>query len=221
MEITSSQILVYLGIILFVAYAAWVKIKYPTKPTQHQLDLIRRFSIPQAKYEHRQRILLNIENVIWEADIEHINMSKVISSLQKGNIIKKQRKLFMCHASEDKPFVERLIPRLNVVGLHIWYDKYEILVGESIVERINEGLKDAEYLVTILSPRSIHKPWVMREMSSSLMRQLSNKDVTILPVLLESCDIPLLLQDIKYADFTTSFEDGFNELTSAIKNKSA
>ena len=125
--------------------------------------------------------------------------------------------LFICHASEDKPFVERLVDALDRLALHAWFDEREIVVGDSIVERIDAALKRARYLIAVLSPRSIERSWVRRELNSSLMRQLAAEDIRILPVLLESCDIPPLLADIKYADFRDGFEGGFESLLVAIR----
>jgi hypothetical protein len=125
--------------------------------------------------------------------------------------------LFVCHASEDKPFVDRLVADLDRRAMFAWYDKREILVGHSIVERINHALRAADFLIAVMSPRSVSKPWVVREMSSSLMRQLGNDGIKILPVLLEPCDVPSLLADLKYADFGGSFEKGMTELVAAIR----
>ena len=125
--------------------------------------------------------------------------------------------LFLCHASEDKPFVDRLARELDQRALFAWYDKREILVGDSIVEKINDGLKSSDYLIAVLSPRSVAKPWVVREMSSSLMRQLGDKGIRILPLVIETCDIPPLFIDLKYADFRTSFDAGVRDLLAAIK----
>lgn len=125
--------------------------------------------------------------------------------------------LFVCHASEDKPFVEKLVTELDRRAMFAWYDKREILVGDSIVEKINTGLSNADFLIAVLSPRSVSKPWVVREMSSSLMRQLSNREIKILPILLEKCELPTLLTDIKYANFCASFDFGFNELMTSIR----
>jgi len=120
--------------------------------------------------------------------------------------------LFVCHASEDKPFVDRLVSELDRRAMFAWYDKREVLVGDSIVERINSALKSADFLIAVMSPRSVSKPWVVREMSSSLMRQLGNHDIKILPVLLEACDVPSLLADLKYADFSESFLKDMTDL---------
>jgi hypothetical protein len=125
--------------------------------------------------------------------------------------------LFLCHASEDKPFVDQLVGEMDKRAIFAWYDKREIFVGDSIVEKINKGLKRSDYLVTVLSSKSVAKPWVVREMSSSLMRQLNQKGIRILPILLETCEVPPLLADIKYADFTKSFDVGLKELCMAIQ----
>jgi len=129
--------------------------------------------------------------------------------------------LFLCHASEDKPFVDRLALELDKRALFAWYDKREIFVGDSIVEKVNSGLEASDFLIAVLSPRSVTKPWVVREMSSSLMRQLGDKGIRILPLVVETCDIPPLFADLKYADFRTSFDVGLRELVSAIQRSKA
>lgn len=87
--------------------------------------------------------------------------------------------LFVCHASEDKAFADRLVRELDSRALHAWYDKREILVGDSIVDKINKGLKDARFVLVILSPHSVAKPWVTKELNSTLKRQLDDERITI------------------------------------------
>ena len=124
--------------------------------------------------------------------------------------------LFLCHASEDKPFVDRLSSFLSQQAVPVWYDRYEIQVGESIVQRVGEGLSAASHVVVILSQASVQKPWVLKELSSSLMRQLRDASVTLMPVIAEDCVIPPLLSDIKYADCRRDSDKGFADLLEAI-----
>lgn len=64
--------------------------------------------------------------------------------------------LFLSHSGVDKPFVEKLATGLERVGVDVWYDKWAINVGDSLTERINEGVEENEYLGFVLSPdRSI------------------------------------------------------------------
>ena len=124
--------------------------------------------------------------------------------------------VFICHASEDKPFVDLLAKALDEQVVGHWYDKREIKVGDSIVEKINDGLSDATHLIVVLSAASVKKPWVKREMSASLMRQLGDRSIKLLPILREDCVIPPLLADIKYADFRADFDCGFANLIDSL-----
>jgi hypothetical protein len=137
-----------------------------------------------------------------------------VSSLEKKNDI---GGLFVSHASEDKPFIDKLVLILDKYASKVWYDKREILVGDSISEKINEGLSTATALMVVLSRSSIEKQWVIRELGAAINMQISSDSLKVLPVLLEKCDIPPLLRDIKYADFTQSFETGVNQLISGLQ----
>lgn len=121
-------------------------------------------------------------------------------------------RVFLCHSSTDKPFVDRLAFDLERVNVGVWYDKWEIKVGDSILEKIQHGLSSQDYLALVLSPHSVESPWVKKEINAALIRELDEKRVVILPVLIENCAIPLLLRDKKWADFRKSYEEGLEEL---------
>lgn len=124
--------------------------------------------------------------------------------------------LFICHASEDKPFVDELAKFLDKKGSEIWYDQREIKVGQSIVERINEGLDQATHLIVICSSVSVTKPWVRKELSVALMRQLQNRSIKVVPLVKDDCILPSLLADIRYADCRQNHDAGFQELVEGI-----
>jgi len=125
--------------------------------------------------------------------------------------------LFISYASEDRPFVEQLVKALDPFVEHVWYDRREIIVGDSIVKRINEGLRGADFLAAVLSKASVSKPWVQSELASAIMRQNSESTVRLLPILREDCAIPPLLSAIRCADFRVSFETGINELLQGLQ----
>ena len=124
--------------------------------------------------------------------------------------------LFMCHASEDKPRAREITLGLRTLGAEVWLDECEIRVGESIVQKINGGLAQATHLVILLSRESCQKPWVTRELSSALMRQLTNNSIKVLPVRLDDCEIPALLADIRYADYRRGVSAVVAELEAAL-----
>ncbi len=127
--------------------------------------------------------------------------------------------VFLCHSSNDKPFVRTLAERLRSDRIDIWLDELEISVGESIHEKVNEGLKTSDFFVVVLSRASVRSRWVREELSSaSSMEKYDKAGVFVLPLLLEDCDVPPLLRDRKYAAFIDSFESGYHDLLDAIRH---
>ena len=126
------------------------------------------------------------------------------------------RRVFICHATEDKSTARRLAAYIRQAGAEVWLDEWEIKVGDSIVEKVNSGLSGATHIILLLSSTSVLKPWVRREFSSALMRQLSSNSVRLLPVLLDTCDVPAILSDIKYADLRNRDETAWKQIVHAI-----
>jgi len=75
-------------------------------------------------------------------------------------------KTFVSHASEDKPMVKNLVDTLIRYGVDAWYDDYEIDLGESIRDKINEGLRRSKYGLVILSPNFFAKDWPKQELAA-------------------------------------------------------
>jgi hypothetical protein len=130
------------------------------------------------------------------------------------------KNVFLCHASADKPFVRQVCNDLAEAGHKVWMDEFEIAVGDSIVEKINEATNNADALVLFVSASAVSSDWVKREWQSALARQLSGTPIRILPAVIEECQHPSLLSDIKYADFRSSYQAGLEGLLDALANKS-
>lgn len=126
---------------------------------------------------------------------------------------------FLCHSSQDKNRVENVAQILQGFDYSVWYDEWAIDPGEQIVDKIEEGLSQMDVLVVFLTPASVDSKWVQRELNTALMKQLSDQNVTVIPVLLEDCDIPSTLRQIKYIDLRDSFEEGIYELMSTLDKK--
>jgi hypothetical protein len=58
--------------------------------------------------------------------------------------------LFICHVSEDKDdFVAPLAAELHK-KYEVWYDEYELTLGDSLPEKIDDGLKRCDFGVVVL-----------------------------------------------------------------------
>ena len=131
--------------------------------------------------------------------------------------------IFISYSHQDKDFVDRLAEQLVRNRVYVWLDRWELHVGDSITARIEDAITNASALLVILSNASVESPWCKREINSGLVRELDERRVVVLPVLLQNCPIPLFLRDKIYADFRSNFDEGLRtvlEATARISNPS-
>ncbi len=97
-------------------------------------------------------------------------------------IIMPATKLFISHASEDKThFVEPLVEALCSNGFEVWYDKYELTIGDSLLKKISQGLQECDYGVVVLSPDFFRKKWTRAELDGLFAIESAERKV-ILPI---------------------------------------
>jgi formylglycine-generating enzyme required for sulfatase activity len=126
------------------------------------------------------------------------------------------RTVFISYSSKDRDFAEKLAADLRASGVGVWFDQWEIKVGDSITQKINDGIHDNDYLAVVLSPDSVASPWVKKELNVAMMKELNRRSVFVLPILYQDCEIPELIADKRYADFRKSYEFGFSEVLKVL-----
>ena len=93
--------------------------------------------------------------------------------------------IFISHASEDKiRFVDPLANRLQKLAVRVWYDKFVLVPGDRLSEKIAEGLAKSSCGLLILSPSFIGKPWPAYELSGLINRFVEEK-THLIPVWLD------------------------------------
>ena len=126
--------------------------------------------------------------------------------------------IFLSHTKSDKPFVRKLASDLETHGIRYWLDEAEIKVGESLIEKIRQGLDGVDYVAAILSPDSVASPWVQRELDVAMNQEILGQRVKVLPIMYKSCELPGFLLGKFYADFTDteSYPDAFKRLIESV-----
>lgn len=120
--------------------------------------------------------------------------------------------VFISYSTKDSKFVNELSAELVKNRINIWLDKWEMQPGDSLIDKIQDGLTDSSFLLVVLSENSVQSEWCKKELNSGLMREIKEKKVVVIPILLDDCDVPVFLQEKVYADFRDKFETGFQEL---------
>lgn len=94
--------------------------------------------------------------------------------------------VFVCHATGDQVFVERvLLGLLKSLGLDIWYAPESIRASEAWKDSIAAGLQDADWFVVVVSKQAAASEWVGKEVSDALER-LPNK---IIPIVIDGSSL--------------------------------
>jgi hypothetical protein len=124
--------------------------------------------------------------------------------------------VFLSHRDSDTGIAGRLATEIQAAGHKVWFDAWDIALGDSIVERINEGLEGANYLVICYSAAGIASPWISREWMSALANQLNGVKIKLLPVVLTGGVPPFILSDVAYADLSKDWAGGVSRLLHSI-----
>lgn len=130
-----------------------------------------------------------------------------------------RRVAFISHSSKDKEFVRELAGDLLKHDVGVWLDEQRIKVGDSIPDKIAQGLASSDYFLLISSKNSAQSEWVRMELNNALVNEVQKRKVHILPLKLDDAPLPLAVADKKYADFSKSYRIGLQELLSVLREK--
>ena len=122
-------------------------------------------------------------------------------------VFKRPPVIFLSHNHKDRPFVRKLSINLKKHGIESWLDEAEIGVGDSLIEKIQQAIKNVEYFAVILSPNSVNSSWVRKELEVAMSMEIERKRVFVLPILYKNCELPPFLKTKRYADFLDSEVD--------------
>jgi len=90
--------------------------------------------------------------------------------------------VFISHASEDKAgLVEPLALKLKSYGVNVWYDKFELKIGDSLSRSIDAGLVNSKFGLVIISEAFLSKNWPDYELRSLISKEIDSGK-TILPI---------------------------------------
>ena len=94
----------------------------------------------------------------------------------------REHDVFISHASEDKDDIVRpLALALRNAGLSVWYDEFELRIGDSLRQKIDKGLAKSRFGIVVLSKNFIRKGWTNYELDGIITRVVSGEQV-ILPI---------------------------------------
>jgi lactate dehydrogenase-like 2-hydroxyacid dehydrogenase len=71
-------------------------------------------------------------------------------------------KVFISHSSKDEALAAKVVSYLERAGLDVWYDEREIMPGDNSGEKIDQGLRESDAMVVLLTPNALENDFMNR-----------------------------------------------------------
>jgi hypothetical protein len=96
------------------------------------------------------------------------------------NVDDREFAVFISHASEDKDAVVRpLAQALRDEGLEVWYDEFELKIGDSLRRKIDSGIARSRFGIVVLSPPFFAKGWPQYELDGLVTMAVGGNQVLL------------------------------------------
>jgi len=131
---------------------------------------------------------------------------------------KRALRVFLCHASGDKPAVQNLYNRLIADGIDAWLDKEKLIPGQNWQTEISQAVRESDAVIVCLSQQSVTKEgFVQREIKFALdiAEEKPDSTIFIIPARLEMCNVPERINKFHWVDLYSA--DGYEWLIKALR----
>lgn len=81
-------------------------------------------------------------------------------------------RVFLSYAFEDQPLAKQIAQRLMANGIDTWWAEWCIATGDSLRQKIDDGIGSCTHFLVLLTPVSITKAWVNQEIDAGFVRKL-------------------------------------------------
>lgn len=156
---------------------------------KYQIDLTKEQERERKKREREQlsfQRTLNSEmekqkRLTQETLREQNHLTESSTSISEEKIIV-EYDVFISHSSEDKEdFVRPLTLEMQSLGIKVWYDEFELKLGDSLRRTIDKGLINSKYGIVVLSTSFFKRNWTQYELDGFVNREMNGMKV-ILPI---------------------------------------
>ncbi len=127
-------------------------------------------------------------------------------------------KVFLCHASTDKPKVRKLYRYLKRRGINPWFDEEHLVGGQDWQVEIPKALATSDAIIICLTKNSVDKEgYIQKEIKFALDKALEMPEgrIFLIPVKFEECEVPFTLSRYQWVDLTV--ESGYAKMMKALK----
>jgi hypothetical protein len=147
--------------------------------------------------------------------------AKVVPPANQHDLARPLR-VFLCHASGDKPIVRDLYQRLVDCGIEPWFDEEHLLPGQHWEMEIPKAVRRSDVVIVCLSCASVGKAgYVQKEIGFALdvAEEQQEGSIFLIPLRLEDCVVPDRLRRYQWANLNSL--NGFDQLKKSLSTRAA
>ncbi|MCP4110984.1 MAG: TIR domain-containing protein [Desulfobacteraceae bacterium] len=175
------------------------------------------------------------EKAFWKfngVDIYEVEPGKFVSELckripglkkEKASKMKQKFDVYLCHNSQDKPFVKEIGTKLKDDGLRPWLEEWELRSGMHWQLVLEEQIENIRAVAVFVGETGIG-PWQNME-QEAFLRQFVDRRCPVIPVILPECKnepkLPVFLSGMTWVDFRKDDPDPMDQLIWGITGKRA
>ena len=104
-------------------------------------------------------------------------------------------RVFISHVHSDSDWVRGFVDQLLSAGQDVWSFEREVALGEPWADKVENGLRNSEYIVLVVSPGSVNSSWFNFELGASLA--MGKRVIPIVAKELKAGDLPGPLRSMR------------------------
>lgn len=124
--------------------------------------------------------------------------------------------IFISYSRREAPFVNDLTDRLEDGGYSVWLDYRSMVPGKPWAEQIEEGIRQSEIILLVVSDAAMGSKWVEKEWRSML-----RYGKRVILILFEANELPPELEGFEWVDFRGNHRKALAELMSQLDQPQA
>jgi hypothetical protein len=106
------------------------------------------------------------------------------------------KKIFLSYGVPDRPWAEELAEALRSLGADVWFDQWSVHPGDNLADAIEQGLRQADFIVFVLSPETVHRPNLYFELGAAV--GMGKRVAAVVPETVGRAELPAPLLTRKY-----------------------
>lgn len=107
---------------------------------------------------------------------------------------------FVSYGRGDSDWVHALAENLERIGLHVFLDDWELVAGDLLAVKLQEGLAAADAMVLVVSAQSVGRGWVDEELAAAIAKAVAGQR-RLIPVIYGDVALPEFVASRLYIDF--------------------